>query len=430
MNNQAMPNDLQAEQSILGSILLYNNSYFEISDKINSDMFYRDAHKEIYIAITELIRKNISVDIITLSDILRAKGKIDAIGGSYYITQLIDSIVSYKAIKLHANIILEKYLLRKIIITSQEITNTINEGYEATEIIGLFQARINELATINIKNDLMPINSIIAETLDNIENRINNKIKPGLNTGFHALDKKISIRQGELIIIAGRPSMGKTALALNIATNISKQQKNVVIFSLEMGKDLIAERILSAESNINNEVIKGTYISEQDYQGIAKAVGTITNLSISIDDSATISTSEIKAKAIRYKQKKAIDLIVIDYLGLIKTKKSENRREGISETVREIKNLARELNVPIILLCQLNREVENREKKEPRLSDLRESGEIEQTADLVLLIHRDDYYNHNNATNIAKIIIAKHRNGDTGITQLRWEAPITRFMNI
>lgn len=431
MHDRLPPQNLEAEQSVIGSILIDKQAIHEISDTLNAEMFYREAHSIIYESMLSLAKQNEPIDIVTVTNDLRKKDQLDMIGGGYYLTQVIGGVPTSANIKHYAGIILEQYLLRQIIKVSSEVNNQCYECESSKDVLSLFQSKVNDISNINAKGDFTPIKDLISGMMDKIEERCETKVRPGIPTGYSDLDKKFALRNGELVVIAARPAMGKTAFALNICVNVAKLNHKVGVFSLEMANEQLLERISSSESNVDNNILKGTEISEHDFERISKAIGTIYGLGIELDDSPGQNVQEMKSKAIRLKKKKGLDLLVIDYLGFIAGNKKDkkSRFDLVSENVREIKNLARELNIPVILLAQLSRAVESRDSKEPRLSDLRESGEIEQTADAVVFIHREAYY-EDSADNTAKIIIAKHRNGPTGAISLTFIPEITKFVNL
>lgn len=427
---QVPPNNLEAEQSLIGSILLNNEAYYEVADSITSSMFYRDSHKDIYDAVCNLVSRKEPADIITLTNELKNNNKLDTVGGAYYITQLIGSVPTHHNAKHYAKVVQDKYIGRELIRISSQIMNECLEGGDEQEVLITYQSQLNDLGRIKAKKDLIPIREVLNAVMDNFEDRANNGGEIGLNTGFVSLDKFFALRPGELTIIAARPGMGKTAFLLNILSNLAKQSICSAVFSLEMAKELLAERILSAESNISADSLKSANLRDHEWRQLTKAIGTISDMGIEIDDTPAQTIMQMKSKSLRLMRDKPLGIVGIDYLGLVKSPSSlkSDRYESVSENVRQSKELARELNIHVIELCQLSRDVEKRADKRPQLSDLRESGEIEQSADNVLFIYRDAYYT-NSADPTTEIIVAKQRNGKTGYTLLDWDGSRTKFSN-
>lgn len=437
MQDRLPPQNLEAEQSVLGAILIDKDALSRILDVLKSTSFYRDAHKHIYEAMMMLFQKSEPIDLITVTNMLRSKELLDAVGGSYYLTQLINSVPTSANIVYYAKIVEEKSLLRDLISAGSEIVNcAFDEMMAVDEAIDRSEKVIMNVAQMKVKEGFVPIKDILNPVMDQIEAIYDNKDAViGVPTGFTDLDHMTSgLQKADLIILAARPSMGKTAFTLNIASNMAMKYKQpVAFFSLEMSKESLVQRLLCAEAEIDSQRLRTGNLHDHEWKKLTRAIGRLSEAPIYIDDTASVGLLELKAKARRLKAEHGMSAIMIDYMQLMKggSSKNESRNQEISEIARGLKAVGRELNVPIIALSQLSRAVEQRQEKIPRLSDLRESGEIEQTADLVLFIHREDYYGANNeAGSQAEIIIAKQRNGPTGSVKLFFKKDITKFYNI
>lgn len=430
------PHSIEAEQSVLGSMILDKDSIITAIEILRPDDFYKEAHKEIYEAIIALNDKNEPVDLITLSEELKKRGTLEAIGGMTYLADLSESISTTANIKHYCEIVEEKSILRKLIKASDEI---MSKGYEADEeisnIIDLAEKKIFDITQRKSHEGFTPIKSILLDSLNKIEEMFENKGGiTGLTTGFIDIDNKTSgLQKSDLILVAARPSMGKTAFALNVALNSAlKGNASVAIFSLEMSKEQLVQRMLSIESHVEIQKIRNGQLSEDEWMRLVRAMGPLSQAKIYIDDTPGITLSEMKAKCRRLKIENGLDLILIDYLQLMQGDgKSENRQQEISAISRGLKGLAREMNSPVVALSQLSRAPELRSDHRPILSDLRESGAIEQDADVVMLLYRDEYYHPDtDKKNIGEVIIAKQRNGPTGTVELVWMGQFTKFLNL
>ena len=423
------PHDEEAEQAVLGSMLTDSDAVMSAVEVLKPDAFYRDDNKTIYQAILNLYNKSEPVDIITLKD--------EQVGGFEYLASLPDKVPTTANVQKYIKIVEEKSISRNLIKTANEI---IDLGYNQTDniedIMNSAEKKIFDIMQSKNSKSYTPIKDVLVESFANLEKLYNQKQHvTGVPTQFYDLDDKTAGLHGsELILVAARPAMGKTAFALNIATNAAlRANVPVAIFSLEMSKDQLVNRILCSEAMVDSNKVRTGKLEEEDWVKLAEAIGPLSESGIYIDDTPGISIMEIRTKCRKLKMEKNIGLIVIDYLQLIV---GSNRRSGgsreqeISEISRSLKILAKELNVPVIALSQLSRAVEQREDHRPMLSDLRESGAIEQDADIVMFLYRDDYYNKESAEkDIAEVIIAKQRGGSTGTVKLYWMGNYTKFVN-
>ncbi len=432
------PSDIEAEQAILGSMLTDKDSVMSAIEVLKPDDFYREDNKAIYEAICNLYSRSEPIDIITVKSELVANGKFENVGGLEYLAILPDKVPTTANVEQYIKIVEEKSLLRNLIRTANEI---ITLGYSQTEevedIMDMAERKIFDLLKERSKTTYTPIKDVLVETFAQIE-RLYNKsdVITGIPTGFIELDYKTAgLHNSDLILVAARPAMGKSAFVINIASNAAIRAKvPVVIFNLEMSKEQVANRILCSEAMVDSNKIRTGKIEEEDWTKLAGALGPISDAPIYIDDTPGISIMEIRAKCRKLKLEKNIGLIIIDYLQLVSAsgKRNSSREQEISEISRSLKILAKELNVPVIALSQLSRAPEQRkDDHRPILSDLRESGAIEQDADIVMFLYRDDYYNENSEDkNIAEVILAKHRGGSTGTVKLAWLGNYTKFANL
>lgn len=433
---KTLPHDPEAERSIISSMICEMEAAIYANENLNANDFYNQAHKIIFDTINELILENKKIDIITLNNKLEEKDLLKEIGGREFIINLASEFYTSANLKEHIKIIKNKSLLRKIINTSSQI---ILESYKAqrpAELI-LEDAEKNIFNIIQNKssNEFAHLREILIDVINQVEKIYKSQDKIiGLATGFVDFDYKTSgLQNSDLILLAARPSMGKTAFALNIAENVAlNQNKGVAIFSLEMSKFQLANRLLCSNAKINAQNLRTGNLNQKDWADITEALGNLSMAKIYIDDTPGISVPQLRAKARKLKLEKNISLIIIDYLQLMSgSNKNPSRQQEISEISRALKSTARELNLPIIALSQLSRACEARADHRPMLSDLRESGAIEQDADLVAFLYRDEYYNPDTEKkNIAELIIAKQRNGPTGTIELLWASACTKFMNI
>lgn len=430
------PQNVEAEQSVIGSMLLEKEVVPIIMEILKNDDFYREDHREIYEAILELFDKGESIDIITIADQLKTRGSLDAIGGFDYLSNITNSVPTTANAKHYAKIVEEKSILRRLIKASSDI---VSMGYEASEEVSIVldKAEKNIFDILQNRNTrgFAVIKDVLVDTFNRLEELYNNKgFVTGIPSGFNDLDfKTAGLQNSDLILIAARPAMGKTSFALNIAQYAAVHAHvPVAIFSLEMSKEQLVNRMLCGEAMVDSQKMRTGKLEDDDWQKIARALGPLSEAPIYIDDTPGISVTEIRAKARRLKLEKNLGLIVIDYMQLMQGRgKGDNRQQEISEISRSLKILAKEINVPVITLSQLSRAPEARADHKPILSDLRESGAIEQDADIVMFLYRDDYYNpETEKKNIAEVIIAKHRNGSTGSVELAWLGQYTKFANL
>ena len=430
------PHDIDAEQAVLGSMLTDKDAVAEAIETLKEEDFYRDDNKAIFEAVLNLYSKSEPVDIITLKDELESMGKFEQVGGFEYLANLPDKVPTTANVQKYIKIVEEKSLLRNLIKTANEI---IDLGYSSTEdvedIMDNAERKIFDIMQRKSQKGYTPIKDVLVESFTKLEELYNRKQHiTGVPTGFVELDYKTAGLHGsELILVAARPAMGKTAFALNIAANAAlRGNVPVAIFSLEMSKDQLVNRILCGEAMVDSNKVRTGKLEEDDWVKLAGAIGPLSEAEIYIDDTPGISIMEIRTKCRKLKMEKNIGLVVIDYLQLVQgsNKRSGSREQEISEISRSLKILAKEINVPVIALSQLSRAVEQRPDHRPMLSDLRESGAIEQDADIVMFLYRDDYYNkESEKKDIAEVIIAKQRGGSTGTVELLWMGNYTKFVN-
>ena len=434
------PQSIEAEQSVLGALLISSDALVRVSEILKPESFYRHAHGMLYKTILDVAGRGEPVDLVTITAELRKTQQLDAVGGYSYLMDLAASIPTAANADYYARLVEEKAILRQLITGG---TKVVELGYtqelSLDETIDEAERIIFDVAQGRRQSkDISHIKDILQETFETIEHRYENQDNVmGYGTDYYDLDYMMSgLHPSDLIVLAARPAMGKTSFALNLAQNVAKlNELPVVVFSLEMSKEQLAQRLICAEARINAHRIKTGFLAETDWPKLTEAIGNLANAPIYIDDTPAITVMEVRGKARRLKalEKKDLGLIVIDYLQLMSAsgKSDGNRVQEISQISRNLKALARELNVPIIALSQLSRAVESRTDKRPMLSDLRESGAIEQDADIVMFIYRDEYYNQESVDkNIAEIIIAKHRNGPVGTVKLFFEKEFTRFENL
>ena len=428
------PQNIEVEQSILSAILIENNTLPEVLEVVSEKDFYRESHRKIFAAMVDLFERNEPADLITITNILKEQGRLESVGGASYLAELVDTVPMATNAAHYAKIVREKATLRQLIERAASITTRCFEDRgDVEEVLDFAERSIFEISENKVRPAFHSLADILNDTYKAVEDAVGNKILvTGVPTGYHMLDEKTSgLQPSDLIVIAGRPSMGKTALALNIAQNASTQTGITVgIFSLEMSKEQLSLRMLSSEARIDSSRMRGGFLSESDLARINRAAGTLYDLPIYIDDSPAISALEIRAKARRMKMEKGLGLVIVDYLQLMRGRASAERRDlEISEISRSLKALAKEINIPVVALSQLNRKVEERSNKRPVLSDLRESGAIEQDADVIIFIYRDEVYNkkEGEADRTSEIDVAKQRNGPTGTVKLTFLDYCTRF---
>lgn len=432
------PQNIEAEQAVLGGMLIEKEAISKVAEFVKADDFYRESHRLLFEAMLDLFNKNEAVDLVTVTEALRKNDKLEAVGGIAYITSLANSVPTAANINYHGKIVEEKALLRGLI---NSATHIASMGYEDTEavadIIDKAEKMILEVSERKMSGDFVPIKSIIFDAFGKIEQLYASKGGiTGLATGFKDLDKITSgLQPSDLILVAARPSMGKTAFTLNIASHVAiREKKAVAFFSLEMSKEQLVQRMLCSEATIDSQRLRIGELEERDWTKLISAADRLSSAPIYIDDTPGITVMEMRSKARRLKIEHDLQLIIIDYLQLMQgsnNKGGDNRQQEISEISRSLKALARELNVPVIALSQLSRSVESRQIKKPMLSDLRESGSLEQDADIVSFLYREDYYNPETENkNITDVIIAKHRNGPVDTVQLFFHKQFTKFCDL
>lgn len=428
------PQNIDAEQSVLGAILLDREAIFKAMKTLRPEDFYRESHKKLYETMLFLNESGSPVDLITVSEHLRQQGDLERFGGVAYIASLAEMVPTAANIEYYAHIVEEKALLRTLIHLSTRIAGRgYEEGEEPEKLIAEAERMIMELGSRRLSTTFYSIREVLLDTFAQLANRYDNRGNiTGVPTSFGDLDSICcGLQPSDFILLAGRPSMGKTALGVNIGYSAAlKHNVPVAIFSLEMSKEQLVQRILSAEAKVDQQRLRTGELDEEDWQNLHETKGKLASAPIYIDDTAAITVRQIRAKARQLQSEKGLGLIVIDYLQLMQgNRRSENRQQEISEISRSLKGLAKELNIPVLALAQLSRSVEQREKKRPIMSDLRESGSLEQDADLVMFIYRDEYYNPDSEKKgIAEIIISKHRNGPVGTVELGFLREFTKFV--
>ena len=436
---RSMPESLAAEAAVLGSMLIDPECIGEVVELVERDAFYRIEHRHIFESLISLYEKNkgIGIDAVLLRDELVKRDLLEEVGGVEYIAKILDSVPSSANVAYYAKVVKDKMLLRELISTAGAILeNAYNQTGEPHEALDDAEQRIFAITDRNISGSATALKDLVVRSFELIESRQGSHVT-GLRTDYYELDDlTCGLQNGEMIIVAGRPSMGKTSLALNIAEHLGVIEKvPIAIFSLEMGRQQLAERFLCSISEIDSQKVRRGLLSDEHYKKLADACAELSEAPIYIDDTSTLTPLEIRAKARRLKSRHDIQCIIVDYLQLMHlgSGRIESRQQEITTISRYLKALARELNIPVMVLSQLNRSPEGREGHRPRMSDLRESGSIEQDADVVMLLHREDYYHRGQddyeEDNTAELIIAKQRNGPTGTVKLTFREKITRFEN-
>ncbi len=429
------PQNIEAEQAVLGAVLLQNTALNQAMEQLRATDFYKAAHQKIFQAMIQMSTAGEAIDLVTLREHLLHKERIDAVGGAAYLSQLTEVVPTAANIQHYIRIVTEKALARRLINAATEI---VREGFEEAvgteELLELAEKRIFEITGENIRQGFVGIEHIIKNSFEFIENLYERKeLITGVPSGFADLDTKTSgFQPSDLVIIAGRPSMGKTAFCLNIAQHVGIQAKKpVAIFSLEMSKEQLVIRMLCAEARVDAHRLRTGQLKKTDWGKLTNAAGDLSDAPIFIDDTPAISILEMRAKSRRLMLEHGLSMVIVDYLQLMRGHASAERREQeISEISRSLKALAKELNIPVIALSQLNRSVESRNDKRPMLADLRESGAIEQDADVILFVSRDEVYKETEENKgKAEIIIGKQRNGPTGTVPLHFERRFTLFQN-
>jgi replicative DNA helicase len=431
------PHNQEAEQSVIGAIFLEPQALITAAEIIMSEDFFRVAHQKIFQTMLRLSDQGKAIDVVTVTEELSAKKELEDVGGITYISEIANAVPTAANIGHYAKIVEEKSILRRLI---RVATTIVEDGFtredEVEALLAEAERKMMEVANRKNAGDFQHIKDVLVETYDNIEKLHSRKGDvTGIPTGFRDLDRiTAGFQRNDLIIVAARPSVGKTAFALNVAQNVAtKTDENVAIFSLEMGAEQLVMRMLCAEGNIDAQVLRTGALTTEDWRKLTMAMGSLSNAGIFIDDTPGIRVNEIRSKCRRLKQEYGLGMILIDYLQLIQGSggSQANRQQEVSEISRSLKGLARELQVPVIALSQLSRGVEQRQDKRPMMSDLRESGSIEQDADIVSFLYREDYYDKETENqNMIEIIIAKQRNGPTGTVTLAFVKEFNKFVNI
>ncbi|MBI2264702.1 MAG: replicative DNA helicase [Armatimonadetes bacterium] len=431
------PQNLEAEQSVLGSLLIDKDAVAQVAEVLQSEDFYREAHRILYDTMLRLFERAEPIDVVTVAEELTRKGKLEVVGGVDALMYLINLVPNAANVRHYARIVEEKSVLRKLIRAGTQITQ---DSYEWTEKVDVLldrsEASIFAVAQRKFSQFFVPVRQVLIEAFQKVEELYKRKSGiTGIPTGFEDLDHiTAGMQPSDLIVVAARPSMGKTSFCLNIAQHAAvKENLPIAIFSLEMSRDQLAQRMLCSEAGIDAQRLRSGRLAEVEWSKLSYALGVLSEAPIFIDDSAALTVIEVRSKARRLKAEKGLKMIVVDYLQLLRgSSRTENRTQEISEISRGLKALAKELEVPVVALSQLSREVEKRTDKRPILSDLRESGAIEQEADVVAFIYRDDYYNPDKTDkkNIAEIIVAKQRNGPIGNIELYWQKEFTKFISL
>ena len=433
---KTMPYSVEAEQSVLGGILIDSNSIAVVSEKVKESDFYFEHNRNIFAVMQDLFNSNQPIDIVTVSDLLTRKGLLDKIGGVSYLSSIASAVPTTANITQYAEIVSQKATLRKLVDAGSVIMNL---GYDAPDGVdsAVVQAEkaIFDITQNNDSNGVVHIREVLGDSFKMMQEMADKKGKvSGVPTGFGYLDQMTSgLQKSDLVLIAARPAMGKTSFALNIAQNAAiRNGITTAIFNLEMSREQLANRIICGEAMVSGNKLKEGSLDAEDWIRIGENLAQIEKAPLYIDDSSSVTVSQIRAKCRRLKQRHNLGLVVIDYLQLMQGDgRDENRQNVVADISRSLKILAKELNIPIITLSQLSRGPESRSDKRPMLSDLRESGAIEQDADIVIFLYRDEYYNPaSTEQNIAECIIAKHRNGETGTIKLWWDGAHTRFMHL
>ena len=434
--NKVRPNDTLAEQAVLGSMLVSKDAVQAAVEVLKPEDFYREDNKEIYAAMMDIYSVGKEIDMITVTEQLKLRGTLERVGGTQNLATLIDNVPTTSNIERYVEIVEQKATSRNLIkVTSDIMKVSYAQTEELDAIIEQAEKGIFDLAQNRNSKSYSGMKEILVNTLDSIEKMYQNKEKlSGMESGFIDLDEKISgLNDSDLIIVAARPAMGKSAFVLNIASYVAMHDKvPVMIFNLEMSKEQLVKRMLSSESEIDSMKINNANLEQDDWIKMADASNRLADVPIYIDDTPVLTPSEIRAKCRKAKLEKNIGLIIIDYLQLMESKTANgSRQQEISEISRGLKILAKELNVPVIALSQLSRATEARADHRPMLSDLRESGSIEQDADIVMFLHREDYYDkETEKKNVAEVIVAKNRHGETGTVELAWLGKYTKFANL
>lgn len=433
------PQNTEAEASLLGALLIDADAIVKIADTVSPEDFYEERHRHIYAAVLQLYERHSPIDVLTLSDQLKSGGFLDTVGGAAYLTELTNFVPTATHVEEYASIVAQKAMRRRLIKASQDIVGLgYDEAQSLQDLIETAESRLFEVSQRHIKQDITSLEEILAESFDRLDELHKDKGKlRGIPTGYKDLDNILAgFQRSDLFILAARPSMGKTAMVMNLAHNVAVfAGEPVLIFSLEMGKEQLVDRMLARESGVDAWALRTGNLTDTDFEKIGQAMGTLSEAQIYIDDSPGITISDLRTKARREAHRRPLGLIIVDYLQLMsggsRFSGDGNRVQEISEISRGLKGVARELNVPLIALSQLSRSVENRNPQIPQLADLRESGSIEQDADVVAFLYREDYYNpETERKNIMDVFIKKHRNGPTGAVELYFDREKQRIRSL
>jgi len=434
--DKVAPQNIDAEQSVLGALFVERDALYRVARFLKVEDFYLESHRLIYKSFLDLDESGVPPDMVTITDILRQQGSLEKVGGATYVASLAALSPTAANIEHYARIIEEKSLLRSLITMANRIAGMGYEGgEEAEKLIDEAENMLLELSSRRSTAGFSPIDRILVEIFRVIEERYRNKGKTsGILTGFKDLDRLLcGMQPGDLIIVAGRPAMGKTSFGMTMAHQAAVQNGvPTAVFSLEMSRAQLVQRVLCAEAMVDMQRVRSGYLSDVDWNKLAESAAKLTRTPLFIDDSPGLSVRQVRAKARRLKAEKGLGLIVIDYLQLMQgSSRTENRQQEIADISRSLKAMAKDLEVPVVALAQLSRSVEQRDKKRPIMSDLRESGSLEQDADVVMFIYREEYYKPDTEKKaIAEIIVAKQRNGPTGSVDLAFLKEYTRFMNL
>lgn len=429
---RSLPQSIEAEQSIIGAMIIDKSAIVKVAEKLKEEDFYRDGHKVIYKAIFEMFKDDMAVDLLTLLEYLKSADLLEKAGGVAYITEVSSSVLTTANLSSYIEIVEQKSILRKLIRASTKIIeDSYNKQTEVQNVLDSAEKKIFDISEKRTNNDFEPLKDVLERGFVEIERLYNNKGEiTGVGSGIKDLDAKTSgFQKGDMVLIAARPSMGKTTFALNIAEHAAlREGKSVVIFSLEMSKEQLAYKLLCSEANVDMLSLRTGALEDKDWENIARATGPLSKAKIYIDDTAGVTVMEMRSKCRRIKMEYGIDLIMIDYLQLMSGSNSESRQQEVSEISRSIKALAKEMECPVIALSQLSRAPEQRADHRPMLSDLRESGSIEQDADIVMFLYRDEYYNKETEDkNVAECILAKQRNGPVGTVKMAFIGALSKF---
>jgi replicative DNA helicase len=432
-NRKQLPHNLDAERAVLGCMLSTQAALARSTDTLTADDFYSAAHREIFSAIVRLTERSPNVDLLMVCEELERTGMLEAVGSVEYVSDLPRTVPSTANLDTYIAIVETKSMLRALVQAGNLISNkALGAAEDAQEIVEEAEKRIFEIAMRRQSDRLMHIRDLVLETYTKMGESA--RFKGGLSgvpTGFYLLDRMtFGLQPSDLVIVAGRPSMGKTSFAMNVAQFAATNQRSVAVFSIEMSREQLVKRLLCAQAGVDMDKVRTGSIDEEEYLRLADAMNKLAAADLFIDDTSGISVAEIRSKCRRLKLEHGLDLVLIDYLQLMSgSQRAENRQQEVAGITRAIKGVARELDVPVILISQLSRAPESRADKRPMLADLRESGAIEQDADLVVLLYRKAFYEED-ADNIAEAIVAKHRNGKTGTIRLAWQGEHTRFVNL